>query len=545
MKVILYCRVSTDEQADGCSLEMQERFLRNYCERNRFDVIDVYYEDYSAKYFDINRPEFKKIYKYCRAHKKSVDKILFLRWDRYSRNVEFAFTYKRKLYDELGIEINTVESPIDFTSTDWPTLLALYCGTAHSEDVKISRRTKDGIHGTLLKGKWPHNAPRGYKNAGTGRNKYIEVVEPQAKIIRNVFEEIAKNVETPSCIRRRLCPSIPESSFFDMLRNILYTGKIHVPAYKDDPEMVVDGVHEAIISEDVFNKVQDILDGKKNKTPKLSKKINPDLFLRQFLICPICGHALTGAVSRGNGGRYTYYNCCEEAKHIRARAEKVNEGFAKYVGSLKPNETVLNLYEQILNDVRKEQSANVNETIAQLQNKMLVFQKRIQTAKDKYLDGEMSKAEKDEAVSHNQKEVDLLQEKIDILKEGNRSKIKPKLEYSMSLINNIDKFILDAPVETKIKLISSMFPEKIEFDGEKYRTNSYNKVLDLIFQQTNELRGDKKEKGERFSSFSNSVPRPGVEPGWILLHWCLRPARLPIPPSGHPFEMRCKGTPFF
>ncbi len=72
--------------------------------------------------------------------------------------------------------------------------------------------------------------------------------------------------------------------------------------------------------------------------------------------------------------------------------KKVNEGFAKYVGSLKPNETVLNLYEQILNDVRKEQSANVNETIAQLQNKMLVFQKRIQTAKDKYLDGEMSKS---------------------------------------------------------------------------------------------------------------------------------------------------------
>ena len=140
--------------------------------------------------------------------------------------------------------------------------------------------------------------------------------------------------------------------------------------------------------------------------------------------------------------------------------------------------------------------------------------KRVKVAWLFQLDGEMSKTERDEAVNHNQKEVDLLQEKIEILKEGNRSKIKPKLEYSMSLINNIDKFILDAPVETKIKLISSMFPEKIEFDGEKYRTNSYNKVLDLIFQQTNELRGDKKEKGERFSSFSHSVPRAGIEPAW-------------------------------
>ena len=36
------------------------------------------------------------------------------------------------------------------------------------------------------------------------------------------------------------------------------------------------------------------------------------------------------------------------------------------------------------------------------------------------------------------------------------------------------------------------------------------------------------------------VPRPGVEPGWMLLHWCLRPARLPIPPSGHFFKCDAK-----
>ena len=28
------------------------------------------------------------------------------------------------------------------------------------------------------------------------------------------------------------------------------------------------------------------------------------------------------------------------------------------------------------------------------------------------------------------------------------------------------------------------------------------------------------------------VPRAGIEPAWRLIHWCLRPARLPIPPSG-------------
>ena len=53
-----------------------------------------------------------------------------------------------------------------------------------------------------------------------------------------------------------------------------------------------------------------------------------------------------------------------------------------------------------------------------------------------------------------------------------------------------------------------MFPEKIEFDGEKYRTNSYNKVLDLIFQQTNELRGNKKKKEKEFLLSPTQYPDP-------------------------------------
>lgn len=51
----------------------------------------------------------------------------------------------------------------------------------------------------------------------------------------------------------------------------------------------------------------------------------------------------------------------------------------------------------------------------------------------------------------------------------------------------------EAYVEVKIKLIGSMFSEKIEFDGKNYRTKNYNKVLDLIYQQTNELRGNNKK----------------------------------------------------
>lgn len=112
-----------------------------------------------------------------------------------------------------------------------------------------------------------------------------------------------------------------------------------------------------------------------------------------------------------------------------------------------------------------------------------------------------------------EKEVSELQARISALELTKRGNIEPKLDYAILLINNIDKYIRDAPLETKIKLIGSIFEDKIEFDGEKYRTNSYNKVLDLIFQQTNELRGNKKEKEKEFLLSPTQYPDPvqGIE----------------------------------
>ncbi len=70
---------------------------------------------------------------------------------------------------------------------------------------------------------------------------------------------------------------------------------------------------------------------------------------------------------------------------------------------------------------------------------------------------------------------------------------EPQIKYVMSLINNLSHVIKEGRLDTKRELIGVMFPEKFDFDGKSYRTNSYNKVLDIIYQQTNELRGQKKK----------------------------------------------------
>lgn len=518
MNVVLYCRVSSDEQSENTSLEFQEKTLRAYCNNKNYNVILCKHEDFTAKHHDLKRPAMKEIYQYCRKHNHEVNSILFLRWDRFSRSAEFAFAFKRKFVDELGISINSIENPIDFDSPDWSTLLGVYCGGAQSENNKISKRTKDGIYETLRKGRLANKAPRGYKNVRTEKHAtHVEIDNTKASIIKAMFDEVAKGVEAPSYIRKKFARAgynIPETSFYEMLRNVFYMGKIKVPAYRGEAEYIQQGVHEAIVDEDTFFKVQEVLSGKKKTQPKLSKKINPDLFLRKFITCPVCGHALTGATSRGTGGQYTYYFCCNDQKHIRVRAEDANERFALYTASLKPNKTVMNLYNQILLDLKNEKERDVKKEISSMEKDLEKIVSKICSVEDKFVDGDITKEQYNRIMERYSSEEANLKQQIEFMRTPNRCNLEPKLDYTMSLINNIDSYMRDAPVTTKCKLISSMFPEKIEFDGKTYRTNSYNKVLDLIYKQTNELRGVEKKNGESFSTFSASVPRAGIEPAW-------------------------------
>ena len=512
-KVILYCRVSTDEQSEGCSLEMQERFLRAYCGNHGDEVISLYREDYSAKGHELNRPEFKKVYDYCRKHRHEVDKVLFLRWDRYSRNVEFAFAYKRKLIDELGIEINAIESPIDFNSGDWATLLGLYCGTAHSEDVKISKRTKDGIHGTLLKGRWPHKAPLGYRNVRrTKHDCWVEVDPAIGPQVKRLFSEVALGLEIPTVIGRRIFPSLPSTSLFNMLRNPFYAGKIHVKAYNGDPEQDIEGLHEALVDQLTFDTVQEVLDGKKKETPKVGKTVNPVLYLRRYLTCPVCGSPLTGAVSRGNGGEYAYYFCNRDHKHFNVRADAVNEGFVKYVSKLKPNKNVLDLYNEILLDIRGERVQENQRQADKLEAEVASLEERVNRVDDLYFDGKLSMEDRNKNVARYREQIERLRLQIGTLRLSADLRIKEKLTYSINLISNLGKFFQSATCEVKTKLLGSIFPEKLLFDGKKYRTKSFNGMLNLIYQETKHLRGYKKESDSKNRSQNHLGWMMGLEP---------------------------------
>ncbi|MBT4339894.1 MAG: recombinase family protein [Bacteroidetes bacterium] len=132
--VILYCRVSTKEQKEnGYSLTAQERRLTDYCKLTKTTVKKIFIEDHSAKSFD--RPEFQKMFDFVKQNKNTIDEILFVKWDRFSRNVHQTYGMIVK-FKKMGVVVNAVEQPIDVTIPENKIILAFYLTSPKIEMIK-------------------------------------------------------------------------------------------------------------------------------------------------------------------------------------------------------------------------------------------------------------------------------------------------------------------------------------------------------------------------------------------------------------------------
>jgi site-specific DNA recombinase len=188
----LYIRVSTDEQKrKGYSLPEQEDRLLKYCEFENIEVKDIFREDFSAKNF--NRPEWKKLVATIRkTRSKESNTILFLKWDRFSRNIEYA-------YEMIGIlrKLNTVamsiDQPIDFNVPESSVMLAVYLSIPESENLRRALNTSNGIRRAKQLGRYPNKAPLGYSNlAMPDGKKYIAPNPSIPKSLRGLFNKLRK-----------------------------------------------------------------------------------------------------------------------------------------------------------------------------------------------------------------------------------------------------------------------------------------------------------------------------------------------------------------
>ena len=105
-------------------------------------------------------------------------------------------------------------------------------------------------------------APLGYKNGLDAHNKPLLIPNEKADIVNCAFEELSKGIWDIDTLRRMVNQKgikIGRSQFWSLVRNPVYCGKEFIAAYKNEAAHCVKGIHQAIVLEQLFDDVQDVL----------------------------------------------------------------------------------------------------------------------------------------------------------------------------------------------------------------------------------------------------------------------------------------------
>ena len=480
MRVILYKRVSTDEQADkGFSLNYQDDFLKNYCKTNGHEIVGDYIEDYSGKNFE--RPEYKKMKAWVKSNNNDVDIILFTRWDRFGRDIEYCLTEKRMLF-ELGIEINAVQQWVENNNNDNNiVMLSLYLAIGDQERKTIISRTTGGTNTARRNGYFTGRAPYGYINVRDSQKKStLAIDEPKAKLVRDAFEEVALGVDSAECIfkkYKKLGLEISKNTFYRMFHNPTYCGSIHVTAWLDKPEEIVTGKHEGIVSVATFLKAQA---NKSNNRWKgvVPKNEDPDFPLRNYLTCANCGGNLTASNSKGRNKKYPYYHCRQTCT-TRVHAHDAHSNFSTFLQQISIKKEFRDLIMETIEQTIVEFEGDAQNELKRLRYELKSTKEQLEKLDKQLMECKIPIERYNRISELNEKRI--AQIELDILDVIDRKKPKKEnLEKTLWLMSNLSKVYESADYKGKRKLLATLFPEKLILEKDKCRTTKNNEVLALI-----------------------------------------------------------------
>lgn len=488
-RAIIYSRVSTDEQAQkGYSLRDQVAKLESYCIDKEIEIVRHFQDDFSAKTFE--RPEFKKLILFVKKNRGVINKLIVIKWDRFARNMEAALNMISLLL-QYGVTVEAIEQPLDDSIPENYLLKAFYLAAPQVENHRRSLNTISGMRKALKEGRWIGHAPFGFKNERDENNKPILQRSEKAELVLEAFKLYATGSYEREQVRNLLSLKgmyLSKQSFSEMLNNPIYCGKIKVRAYKNEPEEIVPGLHEAIVSEELFEQVQLVCLNRKRFQAKNKKKLE-ELPLRGSLICSKCGKNLTGSASIGNGGKYFYYHCQSGCKE-RYQAEIAHKSFTHWLESLTLKPEIASLYIEIMEDLFKSDGKDRKTEVLQLEKQVKEKKELRVKASIKLVNDEIDNHTFSQLKERLDGEVLELSSRVSELKEGDNGFLD-HCKFGFSLLSNLNSFYQQADLNSKQKLISSIFPEKLSFTGKEYRTSMPSEILNLLFLNQSDLQGVK------------------------------------------------------
>ena len=353
LRCYLYTRVSTEIQVDGYSLEAQKERLRKEAEHRGMKVAGEYSDEGKSGKNIKGRPEFQKMLGDIKDGKDKVDYVLVFKLSRFGRNA--ADTLNSLQYmEDFGVNLLCVEDGIDSAGAAGKLMISVLAAVAEIERENIKEQTMAGRRQKARDGRWNGGfAPYGYKlvHKDGEKGKVLEIDEKEAELVRLIYDKfvntnmgangIAKWLNehgyTKTVRQNGTMPALSAHFVKLVLDNPVYMGKIaygrrktekiegtrnefHIVKQAEDSYEIYDGIHEAIVSEEMWYKAyakRKVTGIKHEKTHSMGHYH----MLSGLVRCPECGAKMYGVVNRkkkkGSDEFYKdmwYYKCKNRIK---------------------------------------------------------------------------------------------------------------------------------------------------------------------------------------------------------------------------------------
>lgn len=379
VKVYAYTRVSTAMQIDGYSLDAQKARMKAFAEYNDYEIVGTYEDAGKSGKSIEGRMEFNRMMEDIKAGKDGVSFVLVFKLSRFGRNAADVLSTLQVMQD-FGVNLICVEDGIDSSKDAGKLMSSVLSAVAEIERENIRVQTMEGRIQKAREGKWNGGfAPYGYQLM----DGKLQINEEEAEAIRVIFDQyvhtdigangVAKYLENHGI--HKIQRQNGKKPLFDahlvrlILKNPVYCGKIAYGRRKtekvhgtrneyhlveQDNYILVDGLHEAIVEEDVWQAAQIKLLAQAKKYEHVNKiKDTKTHLLSGILKCPICGAGMYGNKSvkrKKDGTKYKdfyYYGCkhrtmtrghkCDYKKQIREELldDAVEEVIVKLVSNPK------------------------------------------------------------------------------------------------------------------------------------------------------------------------------------------------------------------
>lgn len=324
IRCAIYTRKSTSEgsEQDFTSLDAQREAGESYITSQKSQgwiILEEKYDDYGFTGANMERPALSKLIADINASK--IDCVVVYKVDRLSRSL-LDFTKILQLFDSKNVTFVSVTQHFNTNSSMGRLTLNILLSFAQFEREIISERTKDKLSAAKKKGKFVGGRPSlGYD---VDKINHRLVLNPQeAEIVRDLFNlylkektglkvaRIAneKGYLTKKCaINGKPAGGITFSTgtINYLLKNFIYTGKVISNGE------IYPGEHEQIVSDEIFNKVQELLQANRlNKNPRRLKHIG---LLTRMFFCKSCQKSLFYSYVRKKNYNYACYVCVETQK---------------------------------------------------------------------------------------------------------------------------------------------------------------------------------------------------------------------------------------